>query len=242
MNDRPQDLRRRRLLLAATAAPTAAWLAACAGTPGARDGPPLDAPALKVGDRWTYRGRDGFRDPFLWDETREVVAAAPGAIDIRIVRRGPNVDTDRVERWTSPGDLARGSVLETEVRNFAPPLPRWRYPLARGGRWSLWANNTHPDGRTGRINYFATVGGWNTIDTPAGPFDAIGVRVLLILDDEEFWRTATEANHLFWLSPKVGNSVLEEMTAQYFEKGDPLSRMAIRSQNARIELTSYARR
>jgi len=60
--------------------------------------------------------------------------------------------------------------------------------------------------------------------------------------DEEFWRTATEANHLFWISPKVGNSVLEELTAQYFEKGDPLSRMSIRSQNARIELASYTRR
>jgi hypothetical protein len=242
MSERPGPDAQRRRLLAALAAPTAAWLAACAGTPGARDGPPLDAPALGVGDRWAYRGRDGFRDPIEWNETREVVAVAPGAIDIRIRRSGPRVDTDRVERWSTPGDLVRGSVLEAEVRTFDPPLPRWRYPLARGQRWSLWANNVHPDGASGRINYAAVVGGWDTITTPAGAFDAIGVRVFLILDDEQFWRTATEANHLLWVAPRVGNTVLEERQAQYFEKGDPLSRIAIRSQFARIELVSYARR
>jgi hypothetical protein len=121
-------------------------------------------------------------------------------------------------------------------------LPRWRYPLTPGDRWSLFAANVHePSGFTGTINYFARVGGWRSVATPAGTFDAIGVRVLLRLDDEEFWRTETECNHLFWFAPAVGNTVHEEKEAQYFDKGDPLSRATFRTQHAVVELTSFRR-
>ena len=236
------DPNRRRLLAAASAAPFASLVAACAGVPGAADGPPAPAPVLKPGDRWVYSGRDGFRDPLLWDETREVVAANADGIDLRVGWKGPRIDTTRVERWTTPGDLAVGAIFDNETRRFAQPLPRWRYPLARGESWSVFAANvSEPSGRAGTINYHARVAGWRSIGTPAGTFDAIGIRVLIRLDDEEFWRTATECNHLFWYAPSVGNTVLEEKEAQYFDKGDPLSRATFRSQHAVIELTSFRR-
>ena len=79
------------------------------------------------------------------------------------------------------------------------------------------------------------------MQTPAGTFDAIGLRIMMNLDDEEFWRTATEANYLFWWSPAVGNTVVEEKESQYFDKGDPLSRVAHRSQHGLLQLTSFRR-
>ena len=106
--DMPPDRIRRRLIAAASAAPLLPLLSACAGTPGTVDGPPAPAPVYKVGDRWIYSGRDGFRDPLVWEETREVIAVAPGAIDIRVTWKGNRVDSARVERWTSPGDLPQG--------------------------------------------------------------------------------------------------------------------------------------
>lgn len=238
----PFDPARRRLLAAAAAVPVAGLVAACAGTPGAVDGPPAPAPVLKPGDRWFYSGRDGFRDPLVWDETREVVRVEPGLVDVSYVRRGPRIDASRNEHWTSPGDLLVGAVFDFETRRFARPLPRWRYPLAPGDVWSLFADNVNePSGRPGTINYHARVGGWRSIATPAGTFDAVGVRVMIRLDDEEFWRTATECNHLLWYAPDVGNTVREEREAQYFDKGDPLSRATFRSQHAVIELTSFRR-
>ena len=238
----PFDSTRRRLLAAASAVPLGSLLAGCAGIPGAADGPPAPAPVLGPGDRWIYSARDGFRDPLTWEETREVLAAPPGGIDIRVTWKGPRIDSTRVEHWTTPGDLSVGAIFENETRRFAQPLPRWRYPLAPGDRWSLFADNVNePSGRAGTINYYARIGGWQSIATPAGTFDAIGVRVFLRLDDEEFWRTATECNHLFWYAPAVGNTVREEKEAQYFDKGDPLSRATFRSQHAVIELTSFRR-
>ncbi|MEO8484715.1 MAG: hypothetical protein ABI585_00110 [Betaproteobacteria bacterium] len=233
---------RRRLLLAATAAPLVPFLAACAGAPGTRDGPPAPAPTLRVGDRWVYSGRDGFRDPLVWEETREVVAIAPGAIDIRVTWKGNRVDSTRVERWTLPGDLAVGAVFDIETRRFTPPLPRSKYPLAPGDSWSLFAKQVNETTRRDDpINYYVKVAGWKTVATPAGSFDAIGLRIMMRLDDEEFWRTATEANYLFWYAPAVGNTVLEEKEAQYYDKGDPMSRATYRSQHGTLELVSVRR-
>ena len=125
----PHDPGRRRLLAAASVAPLATLVAACAGIPGAADGPPAPAPAFKPGDRWVYSARDGFRDPLVWEETREILSASPAGIEIRISQKGPRVDATRVERWTSPGDLALGAILDNEMRRFAPPLPRSRHPI-----------------------------------------------------------------------------------------------------------------
>jgi hypothetical protein len=239
----PDPVRRRLLaaLSAATVAP-AALLTACAGTPGSRDGPPAPAPVLKVGDRWVYSGRDGFRDPLIFEEAREVVSVGANGIGIRVSRKGPRIDTTRMERWTSPGDLAVGAIYDNETRRFAEPLPRWRFPLTPGDSWRLWAaQENETTGRNDRISYDARVGGWRSIETPAGTFDAVGVRVFQRLDDEEFWRFATEVNHLLWWSPAVGNTVREEREAEYRDKGDPLSAVSHRSQHAIIELTSFRR-
>jgi hypothetical protein len=55
----------RRSFLHAASAVAVAGCAAPGGTPG------VSAPAsvYRVGDRWVYRAKDGYRDPVVWDET-----------------------------------------------------------------------------------------------------------------------------------------------------------------------------
>ena len=238
----PIDVSRRRLLLGASAMPLASLLSACAGVPGVADGPPAPAPSYRVGDRWNYSGRDGFRDPLVWEETREVIAVTSAGIDIRVTWRGNRVDATQVERWITPGDLRRGAVFDIETRDFNPPLPRYRFPLTPGDRWNLWAKQYNlTTNREDPINYYVNVAGWKQVQTPAGTFDAIGLRIIMNLDDEEFWRTATESTYLFWWAPAVGNTVVEEKESQYYDKGDPLSRATHRSQHGLLQLTSFRR-
>src|SRR5215216_756413 len=60
-------------------------VAGCAGFDyGASSGPPVAAPAVKVGDRWVYRGREGFRVPVLWEETHEVTRVDAAGITVRV--------------------------------------------------------------------------------------------------------------------------------------------------------------
>jgi len=236
------DPARRRLLLAASAAPWAPLLVACAGVPGAADGPPAPAPVYKVGDRWIYSGRDGFRDPLVWEETREVIAVSPAAIDIRVTWKGNRIDSTQVERWSTAGDLVQGAIFDVETRRFAPPLPRYKFPLTPGEKWNLWAQQENlSTKRTDPVNYYVNVAGWKQVQTPAGTFDAIGLRILMRLDDEEFWRTATESTYLLWWAPAVGNTVVEEKESQYYDKGDPMSRATYRSQHGLLQLQSFRR-
>jgi hypothetical protein len=229
----------RRALLPALAL---VMLAGCAGldSPGS-GGPPAEAPAFRVGDRWVYRAADGFRSPVRWEETREVTAIGADGITVRVTQKGPTVDNTRTERWTGPGQVAVGAVFDAETRRFAPLLERYAFPLLPGKTWNQWLDNFDESTRKeGRFNRYVRVGDWGQVATPAGTFDAIRLRVLMTLDDEEFWRYATECNYLLWYAPAVRGVVREEKDAQYREKSDSLAGITvIRSQHAQLELVSF---
>ena len=96
-----------RLVTITVAVSALAALAGCAGPGGAGSGPPVEAPAYRVGDRWVYHGDDGFRVKTEWDETHEVVAIGPEGITVRITLKGPTTDVTRTELWAAPGQVAR---------------------------------------------------------------------------------------------------------------------------------------
>jgi hypothetical protein len=238
----PADLLRRRLLLAATASPTLPLLAACGTTGSAGSGPPAPAPDWRIGDRWTYDAADGFRQPVTWTETREVIGSGADGFQLRVTQKGPTVDSTRIEQWPTPGSLRVGAVFDNEMRTFTPPLPRFDFPLAPGQRWSLFADNVNATtGRSGQINYFVRVSGWDRTTAGGTTYDTLALRLLIRLDDEEFWRNATECNHLFHYAPSIGGTVLEERDAQYLERGDARSAIPIRSQHAQLTLTEFRR-
>ena len=232
---------RRRFIGALAATP----LAGCASfDPGGAPGPAVTAPAWSVGDRWVYHVRDGFRAPDVWDETHEVTAIGAQGITIRVRAKGPSIDVERVEYWPAPGILATGAMYSLEAKRYEPPLVLYRFPMAPGDRWSQRARDPGtPPGPYGPIDRYTVVGGYETVTTPAGRFDALRLRVFMRLDDEEFWRHATECTYLVWYAPAVGRSVREEREASYEEKGssrfDAFSR--IRTQHAVIELVSHSR-
>lgn len=221
----------------------ALFLAGCATSDqrGDSSGPVAEAPSPKVGARWTYRGREGFRSPVLWEETHEVTEAGAQGVSVRVTLKGPSVDVERRERWAAPGLLQVGALMDIETRRFATPLIRYRFPLTPGETWNQWVDNfNETSNRAGQINRYVRVGGWEKVSTPAGVFDAIRMRVLMRLDDEEFWRYPTTCNYLIWYAPAVGAPVREEKEAEYFERGDLRDGQGtIRAQHTLLELVSY---
>ena len=219
--------------------------AGCAAldSPGDLGGRVADAPAFHVGERWTYRGREGFRSPEVWQETHEVIAAGPDGITVRVTLEGPTVKGQRDEILAAPGLVRQGALMDIETRRFATPLERYRFPLATGATWNQWVTNyNETTRREGQINRYVRVGGWKKVTTPAGVFDAIPMRVMMRLDDEEFWRYPTTCNYVIWYAPAVGAPVREEKDAEYYEKGEEFDGTgAIRAQHTLLELVSYAR-
>lgn len=243
VGDSPDRPARRLALLALALGTGSAVVAGCAsvGGPG-QTHPAVEAPKLAVGARWVYRARDGFRVPVIWTETREIVAHDANGYTVRITKRGPDVDETRTETWISPGIVRVGALLDSETRQFKTPLERYLFPLTPGKSWSQWiANYNETTKKAGEINHYVRVGGWDRISTPAGTFDAIGLRVLMRLDDDEFWRYPTTCNDLIWYAPAVGAPVREEKDAEYRERGAGRDGIdVIRVQHALLELESYS--
>jgi hypothetical protein len=226
---------RRRFLLAAGAA----LLPGCVSV-GGSDGPPAPAPVYRVGDRWVYRASDGFRAPVTWDETHEVIAVDAQGITVRVTQKGPTVDNTRTEQWLAPGVVSVGALFDNETRQFKTPLTRFQFPLTPRASWNQRiVNFNEATQQTGQVSRFVQVGGWVKVQVPAGEFDAILLRVIMRLDDETFWRHATECNYEIWWAPKVGAPVREFKQADYLEKGDSRDAVRFRSQNATLELASF---
>jgi hypothetical protein len=219
-----------------------AALAGCAGVISQDSGPAAPAPEFHVGDRWVYHGDDGFfRTKAVWDETHEVLAIGADGITVRITQKGPSIDVRRTELWSLPGQVKIGAVYNNETRRFVTPLQRYDFPLADGKMWSQFVDNYNETTKAdGQINHYVRVRGWDKVTTAAGTFDALAMHVMMRLDDDEFWRTATECNYLVWYAPAVRGVVREELEAQYLEKSSQDDgRSPIRTQHGVLELVSF---
>jgi hypothetical protein len=231
-----------RLDIAGFAFGAIAALSGCAGPGSAGSGPAAEAPAYRVGDRWSYHGDDGFRVKTEWDETHELTAIGPEGIAARITLKG-GFDVARSELWSAPGLVKVGAICgDNQTRRFATLLQRDDFPLAAGKSWSQFADNyNEATQQSGQINYWVRVQGWDKVTTPAGTFDAISMNVQMRLDDETFWRYATTCNYIVWYAPSVRGVVREERRAQYVEKGSDNAGGAatIRTQFGTVELVSF---
>ena len=218
--------------------PVLACMVGCATLPGG-GGPVAPAPTYRVGDRWVYQASDGFLAPTTWVETHEVVSVDAAGISVRITQRGDTTDTVRTERWSAPGLITTGAVYDSETRRFALPLQRYNFPMAPGRVWNQWVDNVNDSThREGAINRYVVVGDWQKITTAAGTFDAIQLRVVMRLDDDEFWRGPTTCNDRVWYAPEVRAFVRANRDAGYVERGGP-DPASVWTQHAVVELRSF---
>lgn len=238
-----------RSLIAYVAALAAASLTAACGTAplagspmiAGAAGPPAPAPALRVGDRWVYRAVDGYRQKITWDETHEIGSIGADGVTVTVALRGPTVDFTRTEVWAAPGVVRSGAVYEAETDRFDPPLVRYQFPLATGAGWSQQVRDLDkPPTPYGPIRFNATVGGYETVTTPAGTFDAIKIRYLIQLDDETFWRYPTQCDYVVWYAPSIGAMVREQKRSYHIEK-DVEASPGVPGQYAFYELVSFSR-
>lgn len=217
-------------------------LAGCVSVGGAA-GPPAPAPVIRLGDRWVYNAADGFRVPVTWTETHEVVAMGAGGYDVRVTIDGPTMHYVRTERFTAPGIMTVGAVYDPdESRNFLSPVTVYRFPLTPQASWTQNLRNLNPANElVSDINRNVHVGGYEQVSTPAGTFNAIAMRILMSVDDNNPFRWPVQCNYMVWWAPEVGAMVRQTKYATYRERGDGRESIQIRAQNTLITLQSFRR-
>lgn len=210
---------------------------------GGAAGPPAPEPTFKVGDQWVYHCADGFRMPVVWQETHEVTAVDATGIAVRITAVGETMNFQRVELLASPGIVKIGSAYDpNETRQFEPPMTRFQFPLTPNTQWNQNLRNRDPSNQLmSTITRFVRVGGYETVTTPAGSFNAITMRTIMTVDDNNPFRWPVQCNYMTWWAQSAGNVVRMIKTATYRERGDGRDAIEIRAQNTTIELLSYRR-
>jgi hypothetical protein len=228
----------RRSFLLAT---PAALAAGCVSVGGAA-GPAAPAPTFRAGDRWVYRCTDGYRVPVQWTETHEVTAVDASGIAVRVTGEG-GVEFTRMELLSSPGVVKIGAAYDPdETRTFEPPMIRFQFPLTPATQWSQQLRNLNPQNQLhSTISRFVRVGGYETVASPAGKFNAITMRTLMSVDDNNPFRWPSECNYVTWWAEAVGNVVRMTKYATYLERGNGIDAAQVRAQNTTIELLSFAR-
>ena len=209
---------------------------------GGSAGPPVPAPSVRVGDRWVYNCSDGYRVPVTWTETHEVITIDATGISVRVTLVGPTMNYNRVELWQAAGIVRIGSIYDDALnRDFKAPLVRYEFPLTPGGSWRQNVQYLNPSNQLeSNVQRYVRVGGYEAVTTPAGTFNAITLRTIMSVDDNNPFNWPTQCDYVTWWAPEVGGKVKETKYATYRERGDDQA-IQIRAQNTLIELVSFSR-
>jgi hypothetical protein len=165
-----------------------------AGDPDA----PVPKPAVKVGDRWTYRTIDHFTNRTLSEIDHEVTFVGPDAIFV--VERPKGGESELDARYTSEWAGVASAIGEV----FKTPANILKFPLKVGGKHEAIFETSAVRVGSGRwkAEMTTTVVGWEEVTVPAGKFRALKIEAQGTFQGLDT-RYAGIAQRIFWYVPEV---------------------------------------
>ncbi len=201
----------RRPLLAAFTFALVAITSGCMALEGGEPGPVVDAGAqMRPGTELTYRTRNGYNDEPRAPALRRFDATGSRLEGMAYEEAGNGgfgrpVAALVAQQFDVRGDLVAWQRADGTRTTFDPPLRILPFPLVPGQsvRQDVIAR-VEGDPRPHRVIMVARVGGWETMDVPAGRFRALRITRDLWLGDFEFHRTETRRLEIDWYAPDAG--------------------------------------
>jgi hypothetical protein len=137
-------------------------------------GETVNAPAVKPGDTWTYRNTTE-KSPTGWSQVlEEITVARVTPTSIYFTTKPPGSALPPRETFTG-ADWSRVRDIGGQETLVGRPLS---FPLAVGKTWELEYTDTNPGNKEHRSEHFHlaySVSGRETVEVPAGRFDAFKV-------------------------------------------------------------------
>ncbi len=205
---RPTARRPLRALLAVMALTLASG---CMTLEGGEPGPAVDAkPALQAGNELVYRITNGYNGEPRSPAVRRFDAGGSRFEGLAYEEAGNGgfgrpVAALVAQQFDAGGDLVSWERADGSRTTFEPPLRTLPFPLVPGQSIRQDAiARVDGDPRPRRVIMVARVGGWETVDVPAGRFRALRVTRDLWLGDFEFHRTETRRTEIDWYAPDAG--------------------------------------
>lgn len=201
----------RRPLLAAFTFAMVALASGCMTLEGGEPGPAVDAGVpVRPGTELTYRTRNGYNNEVRAPAQRRFDAKGSRLEGMAYEEAGSGgfgrpVAMLVAQQFDVRGDLVTWERADGTRTTFEPPLRILPFPLAPGQSVRQDAiARVEGDPRPHRVVMVARVGGWETVDVPAGRFRALRITRDLWLGDFEFHRTETRRMEIDWYAPEAG--------------------------------------
>ena len=199
----------------------AAMAAACAACAPIPPGTPLQsnasaaAPAVAVGDNWTYRVRDAFTGLERGSQNYRVTDSGGDRIRVAVSREG--AVGDEIQVFDREWNWLKHPATHLQSFEYNPAYPAFAFPLAPGKTWRARLTATDPvDGRRFPLTVDGAVIGWERIKVPAGEFDALKIKRVVFFDYlEHTVRGRSEILEYEWYAPVVKQAVRREASAMY---------------------------
>jgi len=196
-------------------------------------GKTVDAPAIMVGDSYTYESENISNSKLSYVATREVTAIDDNRLTLVTtnVKSGSKRTSyyDRV--W---GYLGSGSGNNDGV-SFSPALKYLDFPLNVGKKWTAYSTET--DKKTGHQRQHTingTVEGWEKVQVPAGEYDALKIVLKTEVKDADNVSPGTDVS---WYVPALRRSVKSELSGLDVSTGGVEKRI-VRLLSYHIDYTS----
>lgn len=172
--------------------------------PAADEHASIIAPAVTVGDSWTYQYTDVWKNQPGNLNRMEVTAINESGIEVDIKRAasGALISHQRFSREMNPID--RGKM------HFAPAFIRYEFPLEPGKEWRSDATGENAAvGRRWRYQVKGRAIGWEKIRVRAGEFEALKIVVTAYYQGQEVGTNGGtgQLTETLWYSPAVNNFV-----------------------------------
>lgn len=196
------------------------------------------APALAVGDSWSYRQTNLYNQADLGTISRAVEAA--NASEIRVVTRGRDGQVLSEARYAGPGSLAAGMLSERASGRLSPALELSPYPLREGERWTQKV--VRDDAASNEKRETLIIGkvvGWEMVKVPAGEFRALRIERRIDLGDHDPFRGPTLRWETEWYAPEVKGAVKLQVIEEYYENRYSRLGSPMPSTRAVFELVSF---
>jgi hypothetical protein len=176
------------------------------------------APAVTVGDQWTYRISDAYTGIERGTERYQVEQVSGSRINVAVTRQGTG--TDEIEHYDGHWNWLKRPATNLPVFEYSPVYPAFNFPLLPGKTWQGRLGATDPtDGRRFPVLVQAKVLGWERVKVPAGEFDAIKVQRIVYFN---YWiqglRGRSEITELEWYAPAIKQSVRRETNSRYWSE------------------------
>lgn len=169
---------------------------------------PVAAPELLVGQHWTYRRMDLWRNEETESFNQYLIAEVPGywAVAWTILT---SKDAQRLGSVTPERLFTAGHGFnDLRMTGLHEPL---RFPLVAGKSWEFRYKFSPKSGSTTTVTQTATVRGWETVKVPAGSFRALRVDhvgTYTTVESSNQW--SGQIRETFWYAPSARRVVMHE--------------------------------